>query len=146
MELRRVLAVALLGGFVGALILLSLGATIYYGPNQTASIKASTILLDGNVQVTGNLSAARAMTTDSLNVVAKLFSNDCILGNTFIVAKDSLRTAGLMTLGVKAFASLGAPVNGSLYYCPDCTAGSSPATGGGSGAVVIRQNGAWKAL
>lgn len=36
--------------------------------------------------------------------------------------------------------------DGSVAYCSDCTSGTSPATGGGTGALVVRQNGAWKAL
>lgn len=41
-----------------------------------------------------------------------------------------------------AFASLGAPVNGALIYCTDCTT-ASPCAGGGTGAMAKRLNGAW---
>lgn len=42
----------------------------------------------------------------------------------------------------QAFASLGAPTNGSVRYCTDCAA-TSPCTGSGTGAMASRVNGAW---
>jgi hypothetical protein len=42
------------------------------------------------------------------------------------------------------FAALGSPVNGSVRYCSNCTAGTNPCSSGGSGAVAERVNGAWR--
>jgi hypothetical protein len=44
------------------------------------------------------------------------------------------------------FANLGSPQNGSLYFCGDCTAASSPCTGSGSGTFAFRRNGSWVCL
>lgn len=44
------------------------------------------------------------------------------------------------------FASLGvstSTINGTVTYCQDCVAGSNPCTGGGTGAMASRLNGAW---
>lgn len=41
-----------------------------------------------------------------------------------------------------AFASLGAPGNGTFKYCNDCTI-ANPCAGGGTGALAKRLNGAW---
>jgi len=47
----------------------------------------------------------------------------------------------LQSTGV-AFASLGAPGNGTIIYCSDCTK-ATPCASGGNGAVAKRLNGAW---
>jgi hypothetical protein len=49
-----------------------------------------------------------------------------------------------VTLVSTAFAGLGTPTNGTVYYCSDCAAASNPCTGAGTGAMAVRQNGAWK--
>lgn len=40
------------------------------------------------------------------------------------------------------FADLGTPVNGTVYFCTDCTV-ASPCATGGTGALAKRMNGAW---
>jgi hypothetical protein len=40
------------------------------------------------------------------------------------------------------FANLGTPVNGTFYYCNDCTL-ANPCAGGGTGALAKRLNGIW---
>jgi hypothetical protein len=40
------------------------------------------------------------------------------------------------------FAALGTPVNGTLYFCSDCTV-ANPCAGGGTGALAKRLNGVW---
>jgi hypothetical protein len=40
------------------------------------------------------------------------------------------------------FASLGTPINGTFYYCNDCTV-ANPCAGGGTGALAKRLNGVW---
>lgn len=47
-------------------------------------------------------------------------------------------------LGSFTQASLPAAPNGTLVYCSDCTVNSATCTGGGSGAVAKRVNGAWR--
>jgi hypothetical protein len=46
-------------------------------------------------------------------------------------------------LGPTLFANLGTPADGQTTYCPDCTLGSIPCTGAGSGALAVRIVGAW---
>jgi hypothetical protein len=46
-----------------------------------------------------------------------------------------------LTLGQRAFADLGTPVNGTVIYCSDCNASCS--AGGGPGRVCFRENRAW---
>lgn len=48
---------------------------------------------------------------------------------------------GLQLVGI-VFASLGAPADGTLIYCPDCTI-ANPCAGAGTGAFAKRLNGAW---
>lgn len=47
-----------------------------------------------------------------------------------------------VTLSPVPFASLGAPQDGTLYFCPDCTI-ANPCAGGGSGGLAKRLNGVW---
>lgn len=51
-------------------------------------------------------------------------------------AGGALRFTGL------TFATLGAPANGTVVYCSDCTI-AAPCAGGGTGALAKRLNGAW---
>jgi hypothetical protein len=51
-----------------------------------------------------------------------------------------------LQIGSTVFASLGSPANGTLVFCGDCTAASSPCTGSGSGTFAFRRNGAWACL
>jgi hypothetical protein len=41
------------------------------------------------------------------------------------------------------FAFLPTASNGTMYGCSDCTTASNPCTGSGTGALAVRQNGAW---
>lgn len=112
--------------------------------------------------ITGNLviNASRTTITDG-NVA--LFTSGVFGGNSsdgFIrmgsVALQSIApNAGGFTaqfqfggtmLTAVTFANLGTPANGTVLYCSDATSPSSPATGGGTGALVVRQAGIWKAL
>lgn len=54
-----------------------------------------------------------------------------------------LPTTGGVGINPIAFASLGAPSNGVVVYCSDCTNQSNACTGGGSGAIAKRLAGAW---
>lgn len=56
----------------------------------------------------------------------------------------SVRKDGAMLQVGIAFASLGTPVDGTQTYCPDCTYNSNPCTGGSTGAIAKRINGAWR--
>ena len=129
-----------------AVLTLCVSAVAPHVINNGPSVQKGDMTVYGNLQVFGAVSATGSMSSDTVNAVSQLVARDCVLGYTFAVFKDSLRTAGKFSLGVKAFANLGTPINGTMYYCPDCTAGSNPATGGGTGAIAIRQNGAWKCL
>jgi len=54
---------------------------------------------------------------------------------------SALVTASLKNNSV-TFANLGAPGDGTQYYCSDCTK-TTPCASGGSGALAVRINGAW---
>lgn len=50
---------------------------------------------------------------------------------------------GGITLGPETLALLGAPANGTIRYCADCTPGSNPCIAGGPGAIAFRLNNVW---
>lgn len=68
------------------------------------------------------------------------------------LATTSVPTFGGVTLGIVTFAALGAPANGTVYYCSNCDpaiAGAGPtvcASSPGTGTLAIRLNGAWTCL
>jgi len=47
-----------------------------------------------------------------------------------------------VTLLPTTFANLGGPINGTFYYCNDCTV-ANPCAGGGTEALAKRLNGVW---
>jgi hypothetical protein len=47
-----------------------------------------------------------------------------------------------LTILPTVFASLGTPLNGTVYFCPDCTV-ANPCAGGGTGALAKRLNSVW---
>lgn len=49
----------------------------------------------------------------------------------------------LQLTATTAFASLPASANGTELYCSNCTNGSNPCVGGGTGAFALRENSAW---
>jgi|GEM_PF-3542551 len=51
-------------------------------------------------------------------------------------------TSGKITLAPIVFASIGAPANGTIAYCSDCTI-ANPCAGAGTGAFAKRLNGIW---
>lgn len=70
--------------------------------------------------------------------------------NTFVNIQASVQRgsnpAGALLLGPTTFANVGTPANGTTVFVTDGTSGSNPLTGGGTGCMAIRQNGAWKGL
>lgn len=74
--------------------------------------------------------------TNCTETVTGVGAGDILLCNQFEVQ-------GEMTFTGKTLASLGTPDNGTLSYCSDCTRGSAPCTGSGSGAFAKREGGAW---
>jgi len=67
----------------------------------------------------------------------------CDIGNGAADPRDISLKRNLLLRPV-LFAALGTPADGAMTYCSDCTA-ASPTAGGGTGAVVKRENGAWNA-
>jgi hypothetical protein len=65
-------------------------------------------------------------------------------GGTSVGWIDREGDAGFKTITITAtaFASLGTPTNGSIYYCNDCTI-ANPCAGSGTGALAKRLNGVW---
>lgn len=59
---------------------------------------------------------------------------------------DSLRVGSLLYMGSLPFASLGTPNNASIIYCTDCDPATTPCASAGAktGALAVRQGGAWK--
>lgn len=65
-------------------------------------------------------------------------------GPRFYLTRTSFKPS---TLTLSELGSLAMPAdNGVMFYISDATPGTNPATSGGTGAMVIRQNGAWRAL
>lgn len=59
------------------------------------------------------------------------------------VRKAAIDKDGMLQQVGVAFAGLGTPANGTLIYCTDCAPASNPCTGASTGALAVRQNGAW---
>jgi len=140
--------------FTGAMLLLSVMlftantnvvTNVHRLANGPADVNGP-LTIYGDLTVVGNGTFSRSMSADSLTASTIQRVLSCLVVQGKGIFKDSLRVAGLFNLGVKAFANLGTPPNNTMYFCPDCTSPSSPATGSGNGAVVIRQNSIWKAL
>lgn len=66
-------------------------------------------------------------------------------GNTLITTDKTTPTAFVQeTLIGVPFTTLASQANGTLLYCTNCKTGTSPCTtAGGTGALAVRQNGAW---
>lgn len=113
--------------------------TIQFSPNGTNN--GSTMLTANAAGIAGTVMHFRALNgitsnagnclTDWQNNVTKV---NCIDGD------------GGMQFGGVTQATLGAPGNSKIQFCTDCTSPSSPCTGGGTGALAVRENGAWKCL
>jgi hypothetical protein len=88
--------------------------------------------------------AISLLTNCNASVAAAAVSNDATLGGLVPFGTVGNGTSGVGLVSVTQ-ANLGTPGNGTLYYCSDCTTASA-CTGGGSGALASRQNGAWKCL
>lgn len=75
------------------------------------------------------------------------FTSCDFTGNTLNVKTATpAGIVGGLKLQTLTFAELGAADNGTMYYCSNATPSTNPATGGGTGAIVVRQNGVWRAL
>lgn len=72
-----------------------------------------------------------------------------LAGSTNLIVYDSAGSNPLLTINASGIAprvllqaNLGAPANGTIVYCSDCTI-ANPCAGGGTGAIAKRLNGAW---
>ena len=65
-----------------------------------------------------------------------------IPNNGVVTLSTPTITGGTIGLASSAFAALGAPVNGSLLYCSDCTI-TALCAGAGTGALAKRVNTTW---
>lgn len=110
---------------------------------------ATTYLLNGGLQVgaaatphsdiVGN---GKGVFPDSLRAGPANFTGDCNANWGKWTARDSIATRGPLMIGFYAFSALPTVGNGSSVYCSDCKK-TSPATSGGTGSWVFRENGAW---
>jgi hypothetical protein len=88
-----------------------------FDSNAVTTINAVTLNVSGNTVLTGTL-AAGATTISGI-----------------VTSGGNIFTAVL-------FAALGAPSNGTVYYCSNCTI-ASPCASGGTGAIAKRLNNGW---
>jgi hypothetical protein len=65
-------------------------------------------------------------------------TNKAHVSSTGLILDDS----SYLQFSGTTFAALGAPANGTVNYCSDCTI-ASPCAGAGTGAIAKRLNGAW---
>ncbi len=63
-------------------------------------------------------------------------------GNAAVDTTLTRVAPGEIALAPVSFANLGAPINGTICFCSDCTV-ANPCAGGGTGALAKRLNGAW---
>jgi hypothetical protein len=117
------------------------------GPNNAASDvrltrnAADRLDILDQVRVTGNAGAGIDFTTDNTVDVGASGANR----PRTVYVGTSVATPTL-TYGGVLFANLGTPGNGTVTFCTDCSTASNPCTGTGTGALAVRQNGAWKCL
>lgn len=128
---------------------------------------ASGNVIEGNIinDVMIGIKDGLASSVIKNNVLSNFFLNAASVGiqsatsealfpwftNTFVnfqvtTQQTSGGAAGRLQLNSVTFANVGTPANGTMLYVSDGTAGSNPLTGGGTGCIAIRQNGAWKGL
>ncbi|GAC1700206.1 MAG: hypothetical protein NVS9B4_01180 [Candidatus Acidiferrum sp.] len=148
--------------------LVQTGATAPYGPINFSSASAQTILATSHNFTSRAIKSicydtATAAETYIPTVVnpgtfavtltpAESFTGSCYLigvgsavvsqVNGWIDNGTTVSTPRIVGIGSLAFAGLGAPANGTLVYCTDCTQ-ANPTAAGGAGALVRRINGAW---
>ena len=105
----------------------------------------------GDIRSTlGALLVCAQLTTPALPGIATVDTQAVTCG----VSSPGINTAGITALTANgvyvpsvvftstAFARLGTPINGTFYYCNDCTV-ANPCAGGGTGALAKRLNGVW---
>lgn len=107
--------VVLSGGSLPAPLTLS-GVSLFDSTAIT-TINAVTLNVSGNSVLTGTLAAGATTITGT------------------VTSAGNVLTAVL-------FAALGAPSNGTIYYCSNCTV-ASPCASGGTGAIAKRLNSGW---
>lgn len=66
------------------------------------------------------------------------------LGGGRAVVADNSVTVPTLVITSTAFASLPSALNGTILYCADCEAITSPCVGSGTGAFAKRINGVWR--
>lgn len=99
--------------------------------------------LQGGVASTGTAIATKMTNTATLaagDTITAFYSDNAATIKAKVMGDGSSWQAGV------TFANLGTPPNGTVLFCTDATSPSNPATGGGTGAMCVRQNGIWKAL
>lgn len=131
----------------------------YAGPNTSAQVVPYSL---------SNVASGPGTTHASASNISALFNNTPLVwlggngggiyygdvgftrgaGSHTAVAGNTVQAIGGLTLASFTFAQVNAaaPTNGTLVYVSDGTPGSNPLTGGGTGCLAIRQNGAWKGL
>jgi hypothetical protein len=112
--------------------------------------------VDGVVVMGCRITSVNAGGIDGVPYDAILMGNQFVTAGLPIQASVSINLNGSLTIpapgGTAALpglvfprvlaASLGAPPNGTVFYCSDCTI-ASPCAGGGAGAIAKRLNGVW---
>lgn len=147
------------GGFMSGNSIGSVGATHGILMTGTSNVRIhgvrsgqTGIVATGNsqgfgiaVSGTGNTNYAIYGNDVSNNISGGIFNGDAPNQTTTKRIYNnigSLVDAEMMFLPTSTFANLGAPSNSAITYCSDCNI-ANPCTGGGTGAVAKRINGAW---
>lgn len=101
--------------------------------NGITNVSGSTMVFNGTKNNTGGTTFAGSGTA----AISCMFD----LGGGQLGGCGQIASLGGYTSST--FANLPASANGTFYGCSDCTTGSNPCTGSGTGALAVRQNGAW---
>lgn len=131
----------------------SAAANLAFGSTDAASPVAQTLSVQNVVAGTSNTAGANWTFTGSRGTGTGA-GGDVIIqtapagstGSTqnTLVTAFTVKGNGAVQLQSVTFTNLPTVANGYLIYCSDCTAGSSPCSSGGSGALAVGQNSAWK--
>lgn len=109
------------------------GGNLYQNPN--GAVTAILKIYDNSTGVSASSVIVEPVRTGTGSATG-LQTNALTTRQNTIIGRSYLRPQGT------AFLSLGAPDNGQIVYCYDCTK-TTPCAGSGNGALAKRLNGAW---
>ena len=116
------------------------GARLNNGTQSGHLLTDSTGTSYGALQFGGSTSSFPAIFRSGAQLLVKLADNSA---NADIIANSFQSGASGVVLASTTFAALGTPGNGNMRFCSDCTF-ANPCASGGTGAIAMRLNGAWR--